>query len=112
MPGNRPAHTLGPGNFASKIRHQLLDLAIVKDGTIGFIPDQAAECVRIVGRDQIRWDVDNLRVHADGPPDFPIDLVPGQHFIGSDMVGLTDGLFLAKESEKTLGKIAIPGQYP
>ena len=63
-PGQRPTDPFCPGNFTPELGHEPLDLAVVEDHAIGFVPDQAAERIVIISSDQIRGDVDDIQLYA------------------------------------------------
>ena len=61
-PGDYLAGALGVGDGRREIRDEPLDLAVVEDHAVRLVAQQAGAPVRIEGVDEIRRDVDDLRL--------------------------------------------------
>ncbi len=62
--------------------------------------------------DEVRRDVDQLRLGAGCGGDAFVDLVPRHHFIGGDVKGLAHGVGPAQQAEQALGKVTGVGHHP
>lgn len=52
-PRQRAAQTLRPIYFTIIVRHQTLDLAVIEHDAVGFIANEASQCVLVIRGDQI-----------------------------------------------------------
>src|SRR5258706_2458064 len=112
VPGNRAAHAFSPQDFAFEIGHKTLDLAVVEDHAVDLVADQAAQRARVIGRNQLRSDMDDVHLQAEGFTDFQEDLVPRKHLVGGHVEGLPDGILPPKQADQPFGEVAVPGDRP
>ena len=95
-PGKRTPQAHRPIDFTGIIVHKAFDLAVVEHHAIGFITYQAAQGRRVVRRDQVRGNMDHIRLQTEGLIRFEIDLVPAEDFIRRDLERLADGFLVSQ----------------
>src|SRR5208337_1706895 len=64
---------------------EALELGVVEYDAHRLVPDQGALEFRHASDEEIRRNVNDPRFDADGSAHNPVPLVPGHHFIGSDV---------------------------
>src|SRR6266540_4837718 len=111
-PHKRAPNTLCPIYFANKIGDKAFDFTVIEYHAIGFIANETSLSVKPKLCDQIRRDVDHVRLQAEGLIHFEINLIPAENLIRRYLKCLADGFVIPQQTYQPFGKIRIPGQHP
>ena len=93
------------GNGCRKARHQLLDLAVIENRAVAFVPQESARPSGFKRSERVRRNVNDASRDTESVRDGFVDLVPRQHFIRRDVVALTDTARVSEERHETLREI-------
>src|ERR1035438_4923124 len=111
-PLDRSPNPLRKRNFGTVAGNKALDLAVIEDHAHSLIPSQAAHLIWHGSAQEIRRNVNDLRLNTRGLRGDPIVLIPSHHFFAGDMKGMANGLPIPQQAHQSLGKIAVVAPAP
>src|SRR5258708_29517069 len=91
-PRQRLSNPFGETSRGAVARNKVFDLAVVKNHSHGLVPDQRPFLFGDARGDEIRWNVHQLRFHANGGADDAKWLIPGPRFFCTDVKRVPESL--------------------
>ena len=110
--GNRLPHALIKANGCGKLGNGPLQLCVIKQHRVAFVPKQASTAIRPKRRKGVAGDMSQFDVGSQGPADGLINLVPGQVFIPGNLERFAQGMQVSHQPHKPHRKIPAMGQSP
>src|SRR5690606_26983538 len=92
--------------------YQPFDFTVVEDHAGALVSQKRPYVFRVEPADFVGSHVDDTGFRTHRRSQLLVNLVPGQHFIGSDMDGFADCLLVAQKPVKSPGEILGVGEYP